>query len=230
MKRKKKAARKRKLTRKRTRIYEHELAASLAVVLTILIIFLAVYFFTGEGIPIDIEIQKNIDEFTASDFFEPEAVSGFQDKTMIWFSDLRELSMGKEITVNVLAVDNTNKEDHDGGKIRLENAEITSMNQVDWEQNCTTNESSSYECIKAGITEVQWFNSVFSDQDSFRFTVKFSKNSVLILEETGGMECGPYADYPKESSSLPCAAEKTFVGKHTVSALGGFPVKIPLEI
>jgi len=174
-----------------------------------------------------------------SAYGQVEPVLGSTDKTVIWASDLTEVSSGeREVTINVISSDNNFEGDGDGGKISLQNAYIVRIEELDWEPNCRRNREFEYECIVSDSHTIQWFNFVFGDQDSFSFKVRFEKNGILTLEETGGMECGayfqtaqhgPYRGYPDGSGGLPCTAPLTYLKTTTVEELGGFPVSIKLE-
>ncbi len=160
-----------------------------------------------------------------------------QDATHIWFSDNKKVDGNNVITVNVHTADNNNNADWDGGKFSLTSAHVLRVNRIDWEKVCDITRS-HYECVEAGRTILQWYNYVANEQDYFTFDVQYEDNGVLILEETGGMECGAYSTsartssfsgFPDGSGGLPCSAEKTFLSGFQVSELGGFPVRVQLE-
>lgn len=195
--------------------------------------FIKVFFFVI-AFPILILVANAQDELAI------EPASGTEDKTIIWLTDFVEHDSNyNRVKVNVLITDNNKEADGDGGRITLKNAEIMGVEQINWEENCKDNDKFEFECILYTKGFLQWFNFVFDEQDMFTFDVKFLKEGAsIIIEETGGMECGayfqtaqtgPYTGYPDGSGGLKCSEEKTFLWDKKISEAGGFPVEIKLE-
>jgi len=167
----------------------------------------------------------------------------FFDETEISISEYKDYGNLLEAQVEVFMRDNNNNADADGGKIIVKDTQIVSVQEIDWESNCEKREDFEYECIIVSEdgSEIQWFNFVQNDADRFSFTIRFPKkgaNSLLILEETGGMECGayyqtaqtgPYLGYQDGSGGLSCAARITSLNGENVFESGGFPLKISLS-
>ena len=165
------------------------------------------------------------------------------DTTEILISGFKDYGNLIEADVEVFMKDNNNNADADGGKISFRNAQIIEVREVDWESNCGKKDEFDYECIIVSEdgSEIQWFNFVHNDADRFSFTIRFPSegtDSLLILEETGGMECGayyqtaqtgPYTGYPDGTAGLDCSTSRTSVNNDKVSVLGGFPVRINLQ-